>query len=95
MSNDEVAQATLEGKELEYRGVDSDEWKRFSFSQDVNFFFNEREYRIKPQPRKPREWWMNPYNYVCYGSRREAFLTSGKTGDPIHVREVEYLHGSK
>lgn len=47
-------------------------------------------YRVKPQPPKPREWWIANHNVLC--TSRDAAEAERNTFDPdgeiIHVREV-------
>ena len=44
-------------------------------------------YRVKPQPPKPREWWVTGGNCL-WNTRKEAEWANNFAGEIIHVREV-------
>lgn len=48
------------------------------------------EYRIKPEPPKPREWWLVPGVDMIKETKKEAQLAADLAGltEVIHVREV-------
>lgn len=50
-----VIQAFAEGKEIEFKHKEGDEW----FTQDYYVWDEDYEYRIKPEP---REWYINIYD---------------------------------
>lgn len=49
-------------------------------------------YRVKPDPRKPREWWVNVYDHCrpcVHATRLDADVNAGFTRtECVHVREV-------
>jgi hypothetical protein len=62
MSDDEiiaVVQARKDGKKIECRSILPSGWNKWS---SVNWppvwNFEKAEYRVAPEPRKPREWWV-------------------------------------
>lgn len=97
MTHDEmiaVIAAHRDGKTIQYMWTDELEngWKDFDPGTGPAWNFKGCDYRIKPEPPKPREWWIslrdnttvhNPA-YWNYLSARSHMLTS----EVIHVREV-------
>jgi hypothetical protein len=89
-----VIQAHKDGKRLQYRLQDSGlggPWK--DTPDDPMFAFNVSDYRVKPEPPKPREWW------ICYDhdpGESGAIICSVRQNEPlrstirkqVHVREV-------
>ncbi len=43
------------------------------------------EFRVAPQPRKPREWWIHPTNAIFDCAYKDANMLSTTL---VHVREV-------
>ena len=43
--------------------------------------------RLKPQPPKPREWWVSGGNCL-WNTREEAEYADNHAGNVVHVREV-------
>lgn len=91
MSDDEiiaVVQAHKEGKQIEYkiRGSESHVWLS-SVAPAWNFY--DYDYRVKPEPRKLREWWIHKGGY---GGEDQRWTIEDKPLVPccdyIHVREV-------
>lgn len=79
-----VMQAALEGKKIEYRNAGSDNpWCHYP-NEPLVWNWPHVEYRIAPEPRKPREW------YVWINQSGEIFPCRGTTGSlpVIRVREV-------
>jgi len=49
------------------------------------------EYRVRPRPAKPREWWINVYRNggaYAHESRELAEIQAGSERETFHVREV-------
>lgn len=96
MSADEmiaVIQAHKNGKMIERRPKDVRDWS--DETGPVWDFFSS-DYRIKPEPPKPREFWLNRYELgrpAFYGhtslGAAEAFASmSGTRVEVIHVIEI-------
>lgn len=51
----EVVQAHKEGKQIQDKANYDDDTK-FRTIDDPKWAFDVRDYRVKPEPRKPREW---------------------------------------
>jgi hypothetical protein len=88
-----VIAAHRDGKEIEGRLRDGDDG--FGPASNPSWDFNTYEYRIKPEPPKPREWWLylcprHPSFYSFGGRTREQAerLKCGECDEVIHVREV-------
>ncbi len=76
----EVVQAHKDGKRIEvYEGAS---WKICAFQPPWNFGMF--DYRVAPEPRKPREWW------ICPNPKHEGFDFAYSSGNYplIRVREV-------
>ncbi len=87
MTDDEiisVVQAHKEGKEIQ---VNSNGTWRSVMGHPV-WNFPEHEYRVAPEPRKPREWWLNDQNLLFADEHTARSLSTNTYYDPIHVREV-------
>lgn len=63
--------------------------------QDLTWGFNWMTfhvYRVKPEPPKPREWWINMYEDECsyrYLTRHDADASASPNRiECVHVREV-------
>jgi hypothetical protein len=92
-----VIAAHRDGKEIEARYRNrpqlTNQWAKCTVG--VSWDFNLFEYRIKPEPPKPREWWL----YLCpryasfhsFNSRTQEQaeeLKCGECEEVIRVREV-------
>ncbi len=89
MTDDEiitVVDSHRHGKRIECQriieGV-SGTWMTVSPNDDIPWNFGEFRYRILPEPRKPREWWIEPLKYGLCRMSEEA-----STCALWHVREV-------
>lgn len=92
MTHDEmiaVIQAAKEGKELQskfrlMRGGEPNEWRELH-RRSEHFDFADYDYRVNPEPPKPREFWIrracSPINDIIV--EQKPILK-----DFIHVREV-------
>jgi hypothetical protein len=87
-----IIQAFAEGRAIEWRGGQSyGHWLPVdcfdNISDDKDF-----EYRIKPEPPKPREWWINDYGQSLAIPVESRGLADNYAGPDrvrcIHVREV-------
>jgi hypothetical protein len=89
-----VIAAHRDGEEIQRRISPDDFWTTMNPESFVRFDFQSQEYRIKPQPPKPREWFIYLWNGVeatcaCQeGDSRLPILRSLKDGQVVHVREV-------
>ncbi len=96
MTDDEiiaVVQAHKEGKKIEWR-FDAGRiqnatayWEPLTESWNWGDF-RDREYRVAPEPRKPREWWIE---LRCDGSFIQMFTHSAQLtrgGELVHVQEI-------
>lgn len=97
MTNNEmiaVIQAHEDGKAIQCRLDDLQEWRNVTKPQ---WNFHEFEYRVKPEPIKPREFWL--VNHMRPGEdsacdlcgpvlNREIAAIRAKGDEVIHVREV-------
>ncbi len=76
----DVVLAHMQGKKIQYGYSDS-----WADCQDnhPNWDFSRFNYRVAPEPRKPREFWITPMKYgLCHFSEEP-------TNDSLwHVREV-------
>ena len=91
MTHDEiiaVVAAHRDGKAIEWRNIRSNsEWR--DLVDIPAWSFNNTEYRIKPEPPKPREWWierMPDGETNLWTCPRSAVI--GRAQEIIHVREV-------
>ena len=77
-----VLEAWKAGKEIQHRGGSVDAWSdcciKPPFQPSWDFYTT--QYRVKPEPREPREFW------IC-GDKR-VLLSDPDCEDCIHVREV-------
>lgn len=48
----EIIQATIDGKEIEYYSSINETWNKKDTKNRMTFNFQERKYRIKPEPKK-------------------------------------------
>jgi hypothetical protein len=93
----EVVRAHKEGKLIRAKahGRSGSEWSYNMLHPSWNFA--DYDYEVKPEPKKPREFWINFYEttrkssrYAIHESMKSANI--GKGGDnsipTIHVREV-------
>jgi hypothetical protein len=85
-----IIQAFAEGRAIQWRASLYDPWITIDCLSDISLTKGV-EYRIKPEPPKPREWWINEYasRMDAYDSREWAdhYSTRGRIRC-IHVREV-------
>lgn len=104
MNHDEmiaVIAADRDGKEIEGRLIrhaiefgESAKWHLAALHLAAPgkpcFNFAECEYRIKPEPPKPREWWIHPFGKGHPQPRPSAKVLTQKPSNPlwVHVREV-------
>jgi hypothetical protein len=86
-----IIQAFAEGKAIQWRWRTHTPWLPVLCLGDL-FDTEGFEYRIKPEPSKPREWWINEYKRgetFCYENRELADKCAGLGRIRcIHVREV-------
>jgi hypothetical protein len=84
-----IIQAFAEGRAIERRLKNGSQWYVIEYP---NWMHEDAEYRIKPEPPKPREWWINDYGNslaIPVESRESADLCAGPNRIRcIHVREV-------
>lgn len=91
MSHEEmiaVIQADKEGKTVEFRQRARSQWLD---CMEPIWDFSDFDYRIKPTPPKPREWWICYDSISDYGDPVNPLFWSVRqvTGrKQIHVREV-------
>lgn len=79
-----VIAAHRDGKAVEWKlKIQRGDVWRDSKKEDEPWNFVVADYRIKPEPTKPREWWI----YPVYGDSDCAIETSPTAGF-VHVREV-------
>ena len=86
-----VVQAHKEGKQIECRprAGQQDDWTKADPIWNFPFY----DYRVKPEPPKPREWWLNEYDFQAFFGPHPTLeaAIAGKTNGylrSIHVREV-------
>jgi hypothetical protein len=83
-----VLEAHRDGKPIEARQLDHStrgrHWMPVSADPTCRWMFDHFEYRIKPEPPKPREWWIH------FISNDSADIQSDRShcDKCIHVREV-------
>jgi len=83
----EVLAAHRDGKRIEFKCYGDDMWK--DCCPDPTWSFYRFEYRIKPEPKKPREWTMVSMSNTGHPSCHLVMLDSGiEPGKHIRVREV-------
>ena len=93
MSDDEiiaVVQARKEGKTIQFKYIyGRQEWHDTTSNSPV-WNFHERQYRVKPEPPKPREFWITKCNDVANGIQVHEHepMKFGCCEEIIHVREV-------
>ncbi len=82
-----VIQAHKEGKKIQNRYAmqpgESNRYNEFEDIENPSWNFNKYDYRVAPEPRKPREWWIEPLKYGLCRMSEEA-----STCALWHVREV-------
>ena len=82
----DVLSAYMEGKKIEVRPVVSPHyWSRSATTPIWNFA--DYDYRVAPEPRKPREWWV----YIDNGEIKSCLTREFNVSIParaIKVREV-------
>ena len=89
MTDDEiiaVVQAHKEGKKIQISVKGSGDW--CFFDGDPSWNFCTCDYRVAPEPRKPREWWAE---LPTDGSVGQIFTNRGQLtigGELVRVREV-------
>lgn len=96
MTNQEiiaVVEASESGKEIQFRDKRTENWLDCKLAPEWNFA--SREYRVKPEPPKPRDFWLALYgsgvkpDAFCSKVGAEAFCRITQLSEPlIHVREV-------
>lgn len=86
----EVVRAHKEGKQIQHRlneNTDGDpadhNWKDVEIGRLWPWNFLQRDYRVKPEPRKPREWTL-----FDYGDGVTTHPIDGCSYRTIRVREV-------
>jgi hypothetical protein len=84
----EVVQAHKEGKKIQIRWKDTDvSW--IAMSHDPNWDFVNVDYRVAPEPRKPREWYAEiPTDGYSVGQIFTYSRQLTKGGELVRVREV-------
>lgn len=88
-----VIQAHKDGKSLECRKHGESSWLDLTGLNPL-FNFQGFDFRVKIEPPKPREWWINIYgndmdNVAIHSSEESA--SRGRAGidvEVVHVREV-------
>lgn len=96
MTHDEmiaVIQAAKEGKEIEWKYVgQNDGWNPLvgSTQGQVYFDFRSMEYRVKPEPVKPRQLWINEYVGATPETPRLGRNYFGEPAKAIAMRETGY-----
>lgn len=85
-----VMQAFADGKTLEYRLSENHPWSTLS----APWWVSTGDYRIKPEPPKPREFWVNiypdelrPARAYANKYRAQVYRADG-CSETVHVREV-------
>lgn len=77
MTDDEiiaVVTAHKEGKQIQYRDSCRNTVWLDVLPSHIGFDFRNLDYRVKPEPRKPREWvvWVNDLDYLIMGDVRSG-----------------------
>ncbi len=88
MSHDEmisVIQAHKDGKTIECKKINPTTLNSGWFNAEPFWDFAAYNYRVAPEPRKPREWWIDLR--VGYGMVFDC-PESGRPDARIHVREI-------
>lgn len=92
----DVVTAHRDGKQIQFREITEKHDRDWLDIDDPTFRFHDCVYRVKPEPPKPREWWLGFHKdltavgestYGCirvYPNQPEGWCT----GEIIHVREV-------
>ena len=81
-------------KALREHGGPYEEWtgeKEWLVIERATHFRNKAVYRVKPQPPKPREWWIGFHSngcYVLFKAEQDGRLHGWKPDDLVRVREV-------
>jgi hypothetical protein len=88
-----VMKAAKEGKPIQFRLRDMmGGWYDRTESQTPDFNFFRYDYRIKPEPPKPREWWfindLGCENNRCGWTRHDVRQEGVDYLEQIHVREI-------
>jgi hypothetical protein len=90
MTDDEiiaVVQAHKDGKKIQVQSGHFHDWETLSDRCEVQWNFGLFNYRVAPEPRKPREFWLYPLRHGLYNALDK--YDEGSPGVPqIHVREV-------
>lgn len=87
MTHDEmiaVIQAHKEGKTIEACAIGYTNWRVTADPPTWNFYA--MDYRVKPEPPKPKEFWLKGCYIYCNSQCRDNDQWS--VGPVIHVREV-------
>lgn len=78
-----VIQACKDGRTVQFRShreIAKDDWLDVP---EPTFQFNALDYRVKPEPPKPREWWIYPVE-----GRDACAIETCPAPAFVHVREV-------
>jgi len=85
-----IIQAWSEGRQIQFRTVDV--WVDVGDRTQLIFFNNPEDYRVKPEPPKPREWWINRYTHLddcIHASKADADRNATSCRiECVHVREI-------
>lgn len=90
-----VIEAHKEGKPIQFRGIKPPNicgWE--TLTTEPSFDFWTYEYRVVPEPRKPREWWIylcetdSIIEYSPMTRAQQELSKCGKCKEIIRVREV-------
>lgn len=88
MTHDEmiaVIQAHKEGKEIECSMKDKNCWGKST----PDWAFHYCDYRVKPVPPEPREWWLHDGRaHLSESHAINSRMVLGSSYPVIHVREV-------
>jgi len=85
-----VMQAALDGKAIQFSCNNGAEWDDAIDPKNTSAFawnWDSFDYRIAPEPHKPREWWLTPATATCSTLFASEFMPHASC-NPIHVREV-------
>lgn len=85
-----IIQAWAEGKTIQYNGLRG--WEDCKVDETLSFVDTLEHYRIKPEPPKPREWWVNVYLNASHAhatkEKADAIANGSNRIECVRVREV-------
>ncbi len=91
MTSDEiiaVVKAYSDGKIIQCRNKGAEGWASFRAGDEIVWNFGIFDFRVAPEPRKPREWWAEVPSDGSVGQLFQNLSQNTKGYELVRVREV-------